>query len=296
MCKHRPRWDSEKMEKTCKNGLSPENLGDLEKVLFKAVRVAGQILVENYEKLSEKDVIVKKRNDYVTWVDKEVEKAIIGEITNFFPSHRVVAEESPTAGPNRFAGVTWVVDPLDGTTNYIHGVPYFTTSIAVEKDGKPFLAAVYDPMRDELFHAKLGRGAYLNGKKIKVSQVSKLSETLFATGFPCRNHAILDKHLKLFKDFFLSTSGARRLGAASLDLAYVAAGRYDVFWEFGLARWDIAAGCLIVAEAGGVVTDFEGGETHLDTGNVVASNGKLHSDVLKLLNPCSTSSTGKEHS
>lgn len=257
----------------------------LKEVLFRAVRVAGQILVENYEKLSEKDVIVKKRNDYVTWVDRKVEKSIIAEITRCFPSHRVIAEESSGLDSSRFGGLTWVVDPLDGTTNYIHGVPHFSTSIAVEKDGKPFLAAVYDPMHDELFHAELGGGAYLNDKRIRVSQASKLSEALFATGFPCRDYSILDKHLRLFKRFFMSTSGARRLGAASLDLAYVASGRYDVFWEFGLARWDIAAGTLIVTEAGGVVTDFKGGETHLDTGNVVASNGKLHNDVLKLLNP-----------
>jgi len=175
----------------------------------------------------------------------------------------------------------WYVDPLDGTTNYIHAFPMFAASIALEVDGEIKVGVTYDPMRDECFHAVRGSGAYLNGKRIRVSTVSARNRTLFATGFPFRARQYLDDYLELFKYFFNNTRGIRRAGSATLDLAYIAAGRFDGFWELTLSPWDMAAGVVLVEEAGGTVTDFFGGGASLETGHIVASNGRFHEWMLE---------------
>ena len=248
----------------------------------RAVREAGRIIGDSYASLDPSEVSEKRMNDLVTTVDVAAQEAIVSIIKGEFPNDFIVAEESLAPDVNRGVdGQTarrWYIDPLDGTTNYIHAFPIFAVSVALEepKDNRLVLGLTFDPMRDELFHAVRGGGAFLNGRPIRVSAISDKKKTLFVTGFPFRSKKYLDDYLKTFRYFFVHARGIRRAGSATLDLAYVAAGRADGFWELTLSPWDMAAGIVLVEEAGGKVTDFFGGTDSLKNGHIVASNGKFH--------------------
>ena len=217
----------------------------------------------------------------VTEMDLLAEKVIVSEIRKRYPHHSLLAEErTDLRGDSSYR---WVIDPLDGTTNYAHGYPVFSVSIALEKAGEVILGVVYDPTRDELFVGKKGKGARLNGRKINVSSTPKLSECLLATGFPYDIRETAADNFDHFRNFALRVHAVRRAGSAALDLCYVAAGRFDGFWEMRLAPWDLAAGSLMVREAGGKTTDFWGNPLGLDGRHVLASNGKIHREMIQLL-------------
>ncbi|MBI5410039.1 MAG: inositol monophosphatase [Nitrospirae bacterium] len=245
---------------------------------FRAAILAGECISDNIGKISQGDIGVKQASDFVTSVDRESEQIIINIIKAKFPHHHFLAEESlkETAAEYR-----WIIDPLDGTTNYIHGYPAFSLSIALEHKGEIILGLIYDPLRDDLFTAEKGSGAFLNGRPIKVSSVSDMADSLIATGFPFRKRDLIDPYLKLFKNVFNRVSDIRRAGSAALDLAYVASGKCDGFFELSLGPWDMAAGSLIVKEAGGIVTDFSGGSDYLSSGNIVVAAPAVHGEILK---------------
>ncbi len=242
-----------------------------------AARVGGDVLRRNLAATEPLGITDKGRNDYVTRVDREAEAAIISWIRSRHPDHGFLAEESaPAAGSE----VEWIIDPLDGTTNYIHRYPFFAVSIAARAGGEVVAGAVYDPWRDELFSASCGGGATLNGAPIRTSSCGDLGRSLLVTGFPFRSLDRLPQFMASLESFIGAASGVRRDGSASLDCCYVACGRLDGFWECGLSAWDIAAGSLLVEEAGGVVTDFHGRRGFLDSGDIVASGSPLHADFL----------------
>lgn len=246
-----------------------------------AVRAAqrgGEVLRTNLGRLDSADVGSKDHFDFVTRVDRESEDAVIAEIRGTHPDHGFLAEESLR---DKKGGYRWIIDPLDGTTNYIHGYPAFAVSVALELDGELLAGAVLDPLRDELFTASKGGGAFLNGSPVTVSSFGGLGHALISTGFPFRSKERLDDYLKAFKRIFLKVSGIRRAGAAALDLVHLASGRCDGFFELGLSPWDVAAGALMITEAGGVVTDFGGGGDYLETGNIVAGVPEVHSVLLE---------------
>lgn len=248
-----------------------------------AAMKAGEIIMASYSRLSERDVDEKGRNDFVTVVDRESQRAILAAVRGAFPNDTIVAEEALDPGYNDHADPRrrWYIDPLDGTTNYIHAYPVFAVTIALEVDGELMVAVTYSPILNEMFHAVRGEGAWLNGHRISVSTVHEDNRIMLGTGFPFRARHMLDIYLKSFAFFFNRSRGVRRCGSAALDLAYVAAGRLDGFWELTLSAWDIAAGVLLVEEAGGRVSDFFGGKTYLKTGHVVVSNGLLHDWMLE---------------
>ena len=210
------------------------------------------------------------------------EKAIVETLLEAYPDHAILAEEGGAQGQSDYL---WIIDPLDGTTNFLHGFPQFAVSIGLQIKGVLNLAVIYDPTRNELFTATRGNGAHLNDRRLRVSKQTRLQESLIGTGFPYRDFTYLDDYLKMFRELLPKTAGLRRPGCASLDLAYVAAGRYDGFWEAGLKPWDIAAGVLLIQEAGGLVTDFDGGENYMATGNVVGGNPKVFSQLLQVIQP-----------
>jgi myo-inositol-1(or 4)-monophosphatase len=254
------------------------------KAAVRAGRLAGGVILRNLGRLSLSEIARKGAADFVTRVDGESEEIIISTIRESFPDHDFLAEES-TDDYDREGKPSsiyrWIIDPLDGTTNYIHQYPAFSVSIALEYRDEVILGLVLDPLREELFTAEKGKGAFLNGIPIMVSGVDNMKDALIATGFPFRKKAITERYLDLFRRLFLIVSDLRRGGSAALDLAYVAAGRCDGFFELGLNPWDIAAGSLIIKEAGGVVTDFGGGLSFLKTGNIVAGNQSLHGYILE---------------
>jgi myo-inositol-1(or 4)-monophosphatase len=247
----------------------------------KAARKAGTIIHRASFDIDKLNIRRKRQNDFVSEVDEAAEEAIISILREAYPSHDILAEESGKHGND--ADYVWVIDPLDGTTNFLHGFPQYCISIGLLHKGKPTQAVVYDPNRNELFTASRGVGAYLNDRRIRVSRTDKLEDSLMATGFPFREVEHLDQYLRMFKNVTKATSGIRRPGAAALDLAWVACGRVDGFWEIGLSPWDMAAGALLVREAGGLIGDLEGNEGFLDSGRVVATNAKLFAAMLKLL-------------
>jgi myo-inositol-1(or 4)-monophosphatase len=248
----------------------------------KAARRAGNIINRAAQNIDILTVTQKAANDYVSEVDREAEAAIIRVISETYPGHSILAEESGASGNSEYV---WIIDPLDGTTNFLHGFPHYAVSIALSHKGVLSQAVIYDPVRNELFTASRGRGAYLNDHRMRVGKRSKLQGCLLGTGFPFKEFSVIDTYLAMFKDLAQKTSGIRRAGAATLDLAYVAAGRLDGFWEFGLAPWDMAAGSLLITEAGGLVGDFRGNNTHLETGNIVGGNPKLFSQLIQSLAP-----------
>jgi myo-inositol-1(or 4)-monophosphatase len=244
-----------------------------------AARIAGARIVEAMSNLRQVDY--KGRADMVTNVDRESEAIILECIRQAWPEHAVLAEET---GDNRLSSDwRWVIDPIDGTTNFVHGYPFFCVSIAVQYRLQTEVAVVYDPVHDEMFTALRGQGAFLNGSPLRVSQTTELSETLLATGFPYELGDRWHRSMDYFKLFYYRTHGVRRDGAAALDLCYVAAGRFDGFWEFDLKPWDVAAGMLLVTEAGGTVTDFAGNVAAIEGSEIVASNGAVHTRMLEVL-------------
>ena len=247
---------------------------------IEAVVKAGDLQLEQFG--SDLHIDMKGTIDLVTEVDVAVERMFRALIAGRFPDHQILAEEmgGATDAP---AGPCWIFDPIDGTTNYAHGLPIFCASLALEIDGVPELAAVYDPTRKELFTAERGRGAYLNGKPIRVSSREKLVDAMLVTGFPYDVHSRVDEIVGLFGEFVGKARAVRRLGSAAIDLCYVAAGRMDGFWETDLKAWDIAGGALLVAEAGGIVTDTDGGPFVSRGGHVLAANAHLHAAMVEVI-------------
>ena len=246
----------------------------------KAARRAGAIINRASRDIESLAVSKKKQNDFVTEVDRAAEEAVIGVLRDAYPDHAILAEESGASGDSEYV---WVIDPLDGTTNFIHGFPQYAISIGLRHKGIVTQGVIYDPTRNELFVASRGRGAYLNERRIRVSRRTGLEEALIGTGFPFRELSHLDEYLRMFKAVTERTAGVRRPGAAALDLAYVASGRLDGFWEFGLSPWDMAAGSLLILEAGGLVTDFDGEDHYLDNGNIVCGSPKVFAPLLALI-------------
>jgi len=258
-------------------------------IAVKAARRAGQIINRASMDVGHLKVSVKQQSDFVTEVDRAAEAAIIDTLREAYPQHAILAEESgATAGSKGDSEYQWIIDPLDGTTNFIHGFPQYAVSIGLAHKGSMAQAVVYDPTRNELFTASKGGGAYLNDKRLRVSKRDKLAEALIGTGFPYRMFDHVDAYLAIFKEMTQKSAGMRRAGAAALDLAYVAAGRLDGFWEFGLSPWDMAAGSLLITEAGGLVGDLAGESDYLATGNVIAGNPKIFSQLLQLIGPHKT--------
>ncbi len=253
-------------------------------IMIKAARRASQIINRASQDLEHLKVSTKQQSDFVTEVDKAAETAIINVLREAYPDYGILAEESGlTAGSGAGDDYQWIIDPLDGTTNFIHGMPQYAVSIALAKNGIVEQAVVFDPNRNELFTASKGAGAFLNERRIRVSRRTRLGEALIGTGFPYRIFDKIDLYLTIFKELAAKTAGQRRPGAASLDLAYVACGRYDGFWEFGLAPWDMAAGTLLISEAGGLVGDLRGNTNYLETGNLIAGTPKVFAPLLKLI-------------
>jgi len=247
----------------------------------KAARKAGSIITRASFDIDKLTIRAKRQKDYVSEVDHAAEDAILSVLREAYPDHAVLAEESGAS--DRKSDYVWVIDPLDGTTNFLHGNPQYCISIGLLVKGVPTQAVVLDPNRNELFTATKGVGAYLNDRRIRVSRTDKLDTALVGTGFPFREVGNLDEYMRMLRNIMLATSGVRRPGAAALDLAWVAAGRLDAFWELGLSPWDMAAGALLVREAGGLVTDLDGEDKFLDNGRVLAANGKLFSAMLQTL-------------
>ena len=255
---------------------------------LRAARAAGDIIAQSAERVDLVDVEAKGLNDYVTKVDRAAERAIMDVLQKTYPTHGFLGEETGRReGSGEGADWLWIIDPLDGTTNFIHGFPQFAVSIAVQHKGVTEHAVVLDPVKREEFTASRGRGAAMNGRRLRVTSRKGLDGALIGTGFPFRPDQMdhIDNYLGMFRDVARQTAGIRRAGAAALDLAYVAAGRLDGFFEFGLQPWDIAAGDLLIREAGGLVGDFAGGHDYLDSGHVVTGNPKLFKALLTTLTP-----------
>lgn len=252
-------------------------------VATKAAREAGKIINRASQDVGALKILTKDYNDFVSEVDRSAEEAIINILKEAYPNHGFFGEESGKT--NVDAESIWIIDPLDGTTNFLHNFPCYCVSIALQERGVLTQAVIYDPVHNDLFTATKGRGAFLNDKRIRVTNRSKLQDSLISTGFPFKDFSYLDTYLEIFKDMAKKTSGLRRPGSAALDLAYVAAGYTDGFFEINLSPWDIAAGALLVQEAGGIVGDFEGNESWLKTGNIVAGNPKVFGQMLQVIAP-----------
>jgi myo-inositol-1(or 4)-monophosphatase len=250
----------------------------------KAARKAGAIITRASYDLEKLTVRSKQENDFVSEVDHAAEEAIISVLKESYPKHAFLGEESgASVSDPANAEYLWVIDPLDGTTNFLHGFPQYCVSIALMHKGALSQGVILDPNRNELFTAGKGAGAYLNDRRIRVSKTVSIKESLIGTGFPFRAMADFDEYLRMFGNVIKGTAGVRRPGAAALDLAYVAAGRYDGFFEMGLSKWDMAAGALMIREAGGLVGDFDGEDGYMDSGRIVAANAKLFSPLLQML-------------
>lgn len=250
----------------------------LEAAAMEAARLGGEELRQRFRRLASGAVRKKAFHDFVTEADQASEAALTDYIRGRFPDHAVMAEEgSPDEVREE---LRWIIDPLDGTTNFIHGIPMFAVSVGLEDRDGLLAGAVYDPVHDEMFHASRGNGARLNDLPIRCSEQARFDEALLSTGFPFRYFQKVDQYLRVFRSFMEGTSGIRRAGSAAMDLAYTACGRYDGFWETGLAPWDMAAGALLIREAGGIVTDFNGGDDFLEDGEIVAGGPAIHDRML----------------
>ena len=249
----------------------------------KAARKGGDTALRYANRVHELEIHTKARNEFVTQVDLAAESEIIETIRERYPDHAFLAEESGKTGDNDFV---WIIDPLDGTTNFLHGFPVFAVSIALKVKGRLEAGVIYDPNRQEIFTAIRGQGAHLEGKRIRVSRRTSLDGALIGTGFPYRSDPKQTKqYLAMLESVLKSTAGIRRPGAAALDLAYLATGRLDGFWEFGLHIWDIAAGTLLIREAGGLISELQGEGDFLESGNIVAGAPKVHDALKKILAP-----------
>jgi len=248
-------------------------------IIKKAAIEAGKILLENFGKITASDIKEKQHNDFLTFVDEKSEEKIIEIIHSEYPDHAIYAEESGEI--KNQSNYRWIIDPLDGTKNFICGIPVFAVSIALEIKKEITYSVVYDVMHNSLFYAEKGKGAYLNDTRILVSDRT-IEQSLLATGFPFKKKQYLPQYLKCFERMFDSCSGIRRMGAAAIDLAYVAAGRFEGFWELGLQPWDMAGGSLLITEAGGKVTDFWGMPEHMENSFLVASNNLIHDQLIEI--------------
>ena len=259
-------------------------------IAVRAARRAAAIINRAARDVELLRVTRKRPNDFVTEVDHAAEQAIIDVLHRAYPDHAILAEESGTTAGSPESEYTWIIDPLDGTTNFIHGFPQYAVSIALKHKNLVTQGVIYDPTKNELFTASRGRGAYLNERRLRVSKRPQLAEALIGTGFPFRELQNLDEYLAMFRELTARTAGLRRAGAASLDIAYVAAGRLDGFWELGLSAWDMAAGALLVQEAGGLVGDFRGDSGYLDSGRIICGNPKIFAQLLQVIGPLSAKS------
>lgn len=245
-----------------------------------AAHSGGDSLIRSLNKLDRITVEVKGRNDFVSEADRQAEQAVISVIRKHYPDHSIIAEESGAQGESDYV---WVIDPLDGTTNFLHRFPVFCVSVGLMHKGRLEHGAVYDPLRQELFTASRGQGAHLDGRRIRVGKITAIERALLGTGFPFREaNRSLPPYMKMLEKAISHTAGVRRAGAAALDLCYVAAGRLDAFWETGLSIWDMAAGALIIREAGGIVSGLDGSEDFLESGHVLAGSPKIYSAIAKL--------------
>jgi myo-inositol-1(or 4)-monophosphatase len=251
-------------------------------IAVKAARRAGNAINRASRNLDIVAVREKVANDFVSEVDHEAERVIIRTLLDAYPDHSILAEESGASGRSDFQ---WIIDPLDGTTNCLHGFPQYAVSIALAHKGIVTQAVIYDPSRNDLFTASRGRGAYLNDTRIRVSKRARLTGSLVGTGFPFKQFAHIEAYLAMLRDVMTHTAGVRRAGSAALDLAYVAAGRLDAFWEFGLGPWDTAAGSLLVTEAGGLIGDLTGEAGYMNSGHTVAGTPKVFVELLRRFAP-----------
>ena len=252
-------------------------------IAIRAARSAGDFIARQSGNIPNLRIEAKTSNDFVSEVDREAEARIIDTLLKAYPEHGILAEESgKQSGDGEFE---WIIDPLDGTTNFLHGFPHFAVSIALRQGGRLQQAVIYDPIKQELFTASKGEGATLNNRRIRVSKPKTIDGALIGTGFPFRAHEHFPAYQAMFAEVFGAAADIRRAGSAALDLAYVAAGRLDGFWEIGLKPWDIAAGALLIREAGGLIGDFSGEGEYLQTGNVVAGNPRLFNDLVERLQP-----------
>jgi myo-inositol-1(or 4)-monophosphatase len=252
---------------------------------IKAARAGGAIINRASLDLDLLTITTKSHNDFVTEVDRASEGAIIETLLTAYPGHGILAEESGRAHGAKNSEYMWIIDPLDGTTNFIHGFPVYAVSIALAHRGQVQQAVVYDPARNDLFYASKGRGAFLNDKRLRVSKRNRLAECLIGTGFPFRKGDNFKRYMAIFEEISQACAGLRRPGAAALDLCYVGAGWYDGFFEFGLSPWDMAAGALVVSEAGGLVGNFTGESDYLYQREVVAGNPKVYAQLVQMLAP-----------
>lgn len=254
---------------------------DYEKITRQVCALAketGSFIAAEARRFGKDEVELKDRNNFVTYVDKESEKRLIEGLSSILPGSTFIAEEETTSP--EFSELTWIIDPLDGTTNYIHHLPVYSISIALMQDKETELGIVYEVNNDECFYSWKGSPAYLNGEKIAVTNSGSLSDCLLATGFPYYDYSGLESYLSLFREMMQKTRGIRRMGSAAVDLAYVACGRFDVFFEYGLHPWDVAAGAFLVKQAGGTVSNLSNGPEYLFRKEIVASNTKVHKEFM----------------
>jgi len=261
-------------------------------IAIRAARDAGSVIVKAYGDPSKTKIEQKGSNDFVTNVDKEAEAAIIATIKKAYPEHTIIAEESgATNGAD--TDNQWIIDPLNGTTNFVKGVPHFAVSIALHTKGKAEVAVIYDPITDELFSAARGKGAQLNGYRLRTSSAKELAGTILATGFPYQMKHQQETYLNIFGSLFSECADMRRGGSPALDLAYVAAGRFDGFWSVGQKPWETAAGILIATESGAIVTDFAGGHDYFKSGNTIAAAPRVMKEMVAKIRPNLTESLTK---
>ncbi len=248
----------------------------------KAARRAGSVILRSMDRLDTLSIQSKGKNDFVSEVDRKAEAEIINILRYAYPDHSILAEENGSIEGNEYR---WIIDPLDGTTNYLYGFPVFAVSIALAFGDDLLHAVIYDPLRDELFTASKGSGAMLNNRRLRTTSRKGLTGALLGTGFPFKDQKHLEVYLETFKALFPDSAGIRRAGSAAIDLAYVAAGRLDGFWEIGLKPWDMAAGALLISEAGGVCTDFSGGGDFLQSGNIIAGGFEVQGAIQRTISP-----------
>jgi myo-inositol-1(or 4)-monophosphatase len=278
---HRRCGDS-KLQGTYK---SPPIMHPMLTTAVKAARRAGSVINRGARDLDLLTVTTKGPKDFVSEVDRAAEAAIVETLHTTYPDHAILAEEGTAKGANAAAEHLWIIDPLDGTTNFLHGFPQYCVSIALQHKGQITQAVIYDPVRNDLFTATRGRGAFLNDRRIRVGRRQHIRDCLIGTGFPYRDGEHLDAYVRMMRTMMIEAAGIRRPGAAALDLAYVAAGYYDGFWEVGLNPWDVAAGSLLIVEAGGLVGDLAGEPGYLYGGQVIAGNPRIFAQMVKLLSP-----------